>query len=577
MDTTSALRQTQAARELRRDLASWRMELLVPILCSLALVVTIVLANPFVDSAFNDDWAYSDTALKLAQTGKIHYNGWGSPTILFQSAWAALFIHLFGFSFQLLRAISLPFSIGSVWLTYFLGRQLGLRCAFAGFAALTMAVSPLFIPLSASFMTEPYACFFTFLCLYAALACADSKGKSSVIRWLWILAGSGILGGSNRQTVWLLPLLLLPYLIWLKRTERWFLAQTAAAYSVCLASMTFIVLHFRTGYAVSDMSRNQWLLVVYTNFSQGAHYVMSLLLVTALMALPALLCAVVSYRKLGVRNNLAIGALCVIAFDYLRSGFGSVLGLAPFLGNILTARGILDEFTGLGTRPQIWHLLESYSITFLLLFTLALWSYLVKSGLAPFRLRSTARQILLIFGLSYICLLVPGALLTFCYDRYALLLLPLATICALLPFQGLLDRVPVLSWVTLAAFALFGTATTHDYFRYLQARAAAVKLSEKKGINRMQIAAGVESDGWLQTQNSETIEHVAHNHRPGSYNYLWFTSFVSAIQPNYVTYASTISQVPRTAIVTVRFFNWLPPSYQAVSVVKSTDIPMPSN
>src|SRR3954468_21221392 len=175
MDTTDVLLLTRNTDVTRTRSSFWRTEIIAPLLCSLALIACVVIANPFVDSPFNDDWSYSDTALKLAQTGRIHYNGWGSPTILFQSAWAALFIRLFGFSFNLLRLISMPFSIGFVCLTYFIGRRLGLRRSFAGFAALTVAVSPLFIPLAASFMTEPYACFFTALCIHAALAAGESN------------------------------------------------------------------------------------------------------------------------------------------------------------------------------------------------------------------------------------------------------------------------------------------------------------------------------------------------------------------------------------------------------------------
>ena len=34
-------------------------------------------------------------ALKLAETGRLHYSGWGSPMILVQTLWGAAWIRLF--------------------------------------------------------------------------------------------------------------------------------------------------------------------------------------------------------------------------------------------------------------------------------------------------------------------------------------------------------------------------------------------------------------------------------------------------------------------------------------------------
>jgi hypothetical protein len=573
MAITSASPPMRGPLRSEARLSPWSAEIVTPLLCSLALIACIVIANPFVNSAFDDDWSYADTALRLAQSGSIHYSGWGSPTILFQSVWAALFIRAFGFSFNLLRLISIPFSAGLVCLTYFLGRRLGLRPSFAGFAALTLAVSPLFVPLAASFMTEPYACFFTLACVYAAIAAAESRSDSLAVRWLWVLGISGILGGSDRQTVWLLPLLLLPYLAWLRRSNRRFLIHSAIAYSVCLGSLAFVLLHFHTGYAVSDMSRKQWIVTAYTNFAAGIHSVGSVLLLAALMCLPPLLFAAPFYRRLGLRTTAAIAALCLVIFDYLRSGFGDSPGVAPFLGSIVTSYGVLDHVTGLGSRPEIFHIYERYPITFLLIFAVAVWAYLLKAGSGRLTLPSTTTRILLIFAVPYICLLLPGAILTFCWDRYALTLLPVMVVLVLVPFQDLISRIPAAAWASLVVFALFGISTTHDYARYLQARATAIELSEKKGVSRMHIAAGVESDGWTQVQSTGNIGHVLYGVNPGDRRHPWFSYYATAVRPDYVTWFSPRADIPRTTLVTVAFFNWLPPSFQAISVLKPADIP----
>jgi hypothetical protein len=422
-------------------------------------------------------------------------------------------------------------------------------------------------------MTEPYACFFTLACVYAAIAAAESRSESLALRWLWVLSISGILGGSDRQTVWLLPLLLLPYLAWLRRSNTRFLIHSAIGYSACLGSLAFVLLHFHTGYAVSDMSRKQWMVVAYANFTEGIHYVASVLLVAALMCLPALLFAAPFYRRLGLRTAAAICALCLLVFDYLRSGFGDLTGVAPFLGSILTTQGILDEITAPGPRPRILHIYERYPITFLLIFAAAVWIYLLKTGFTRLTLPSATRRIILIFTVPYIGLLLPGAILTFCFDRYALLLLPLVAVFVLIPFQNLLNRIPAPAWTALIMFAGYGIATTHDYARYLQARTTAIELSRKRGVSRMHIAAGVENDGWTQVQSTSKIGHVLYGVKNESYP--WFSYYATAIRPDYVTYSSPRADVPPKAVVAVPFFSWLPPSYQAVSVVRPADIPKP--
>ena len=168
--------------------------------CALVLLCVLV-ANPFVNAAFDDDWSYSHVALRFAETGGLHYNGWGSPTLLFQAIWGGLWIRVFGFSFNLLRLATLPFSLGFVWIVYALGRKIGLRCDLAWFGALALGTSPLFLPVAASFMTEAYACFFTTLCVYAAICSAEARGSCSAILWALGIGCFRPSRGADRQTV----------------------------------------------------------------------------------------------------------------------------------------------------------------------------------------------------------------------------------------------------------------------------------------------------------------------------------------------------------------------------------------
>ena len=97
-----------------------------PALCGAVLLLAIFLANPFNDSGFDDDWSYGRLAMKLAQTGSIQYNGWGSPLQLVQAFWAVPWIRAFGFSFPILQVSTIPVSLGFVLLVYATGRRIGL-------------------------------------------------------------------------------------------------------------------------------------------------------------------------------------------------------------------------------------------------------------------------------------------------------------------------------------------------------------------------------------------------------------------------------------------------------------------
>ena len=65
-----------------------------------ALVIAAGLAtNPFVNMGFSDDWAYSQIAVRFAQTGHIEYGKWAAAAVLVQTVYGALLTKLFGGTF----------------------------------------------------------------------------------------------------------------------------------------------------------------------------------------------------------------------------------------------------------------------------------------------------------------------------------------------------------------------------------------------------------------------------------------------------------------------------------------------
>ena len=105
------------------------------------------------------------------------------------------------------------------------------------------------------------------------------------------------------------------------------------------------------------------------------------------------------------------------------------------------------------------------------------------------------------FALAYIALLLPRALRMDLYDRYLLLLFPIALIFLLRLYQ---DRVrPNLSLACSAMallFAAFAIAGTHDVFSMYRARQDATNELRAVGIPDTAIDAGFEHNGLTQIE-----------------------------------------------------------------------------
>jgi len=542
--------------------------------CCAIVLLCVLIANPFAKAGFDDDWSYSHVALQFAETGSIHYNGWGSPMLLFQAIWGAIWIRIFGFSFDILRLATIPFSLGFIWLVYTLGRAIGLRRDLACFGALVVGTSPLFLPLAASFMTEAYACFFTMLCIYGAIRSAEAAGSQSATFWLWVLALSGIVGGSDRQTVWVAPLALIPYLFWIRRSDRPFSVHAVAAYVLCLGSLALLAAHFKPPYALFELSERKLVDVIAREYAAASGRLISLSLSCVLLALPGSLCFVRFWKRLGARriSLLAIGSVAVVlSMIYTMGG----LGVAPFIQGILSPFGILSlGQDALGYRPILLGAGLRFILSVLVVF----------SGVALCLLHEVPRNntdrtfvsVFLIFSCPYAALLLPGLLMNLSYDRYVLPILPLLVILLLSRFQRLARQaVPAAAWGSLLIFAGYGIAITHDYASALRARVEAARIVEQQGIPRSHVSAGFEYDGWTQLILTEKVEgsHYGTVSEWNTSDRYWFWNFTHALKPGYVVTYSRISTPAIKVFACASYTAWMPPFRRFVVVNRREDLP----
>ena len=550
-------------------------QIVYPVICCLIPLACIFLANPFASGAFIDDWSYADVALKLAQTGHLHYNGWGSPMLLFQTFWGALWIRAFGFSFDLLRIITMPFSIGFIWLVYLIGRRAGLTAGNATFGALVVGTSPLFLPLEASFMTEPYACFFSALCIYTATRGAESRSGSSAAFWLWVLTLSGAVGGAERQSVWAAPITLIPYLFWTRRGDPAFRRHAAACYLFLLSSIALLAVRFTQPYGPLELSPMEFIATAARNWHAALASLVGLLLSCGLVALPALLCYARARRTsepAAVLLLLLGSAAAVFALTYL---FGAS-ALAPFRGDVLTPFGILwIGEDALGYKPVVLAVGWRFALSVLVVFCGAAFgtSGKIQSEYPPPKIAAVFG----IFSCSYAVLLFPGIVLNLATDRYVLPVVAVLAIYCLARFQGASRPAPLLNWAVLFVFAGYAVASTHDCASALRARIEAARMLQVRGIPRESISAGFEFDGWTQLQATGRIMGARQGIPldPKDGDKFWFWAYATAVKPDYVVmYAQGPSAV--VDLPSLAFKTWLPPFRRYVTVRRRADSPTPS-
>src|SRR5437773_5284766 len=128
-----------------------------PMVLVAALGVAVLCAVwPWGNYPLNDDWQYAWIAKRFAETGRFVVDVPIAPTLVGQSLIAAQFIKLFGFSHTLLRCVTLLLS--GVCLLFMNG-ILGVARVpdrVRALALTLLVLNPIYLNLSASFMTEIY-------------------------------------------------------------------------------------------------------------------------------------------------------------------------------------------------------------------------------------------------------------------------------------------------------------------------------------------------------------------------------------------------------------------------------------
>src|SRR6185437_6002859 len=106
--------------------------------------------------------------------------------------------------------------------------------------------------------------------------------------------------------------------------------------------------------------------------------------------------------------------------------------------------------------------------------------------------------ILVPFSFSYALLLAPRGAFYQIQDRYLVGLVPIAIVLLLRLYQERIrSSLSAVNLFTLALFAAYSIAGTHDFFAESRAEVVAIHMVESSGVPRRAIQTGFPSDGWV--------------------------------------------------------------------------------
>lgn len=556
------------------------------LLCVGAVFAAILISWPLGDIGFGDDVAYSHLALVLSRTGHFTFNGWEAAMTLQHAYWGALVIRLFGFSLALMRLSTVPFALGAVAICYLLARQAGLKSSAATLVTLVLGLCPIFLPFAVSYMTDVPSLFFFLAALYALIRAAWTPVGWNGYFWLTLGTGAGLLGGTSRQFVWFVPLIVLPYLGWVRRRNARFAVTCLAFWAVSVICVAKITLWFdRQPYVVPTHSllREVILALKHPAFEIGmlSRFLLLLLCMCFPAALPIIFRSWTETRRSSFGRKILVGGLllAVVGAVLIHPSLASI----PWIASTLNWQGINGD-APLPGRPVVLIrpiravvALAVYAAACILLGELIQIPALAKRSLNAFidpsQTEFAAFAMLLACTVYFSVMLVRGSEFDV-FDRYLLPVIPCVSIVLLRLFEAQNPDAAAIwrctkpfAWGILSIWAAYAILSIQDYWSVARARVAAAKRLEAAGVRRTAIDAGMEYNYWTQLQINGILNWHWMKNPPGAYR----PGF--GITPDVVpVYRLEYKPIPGESVPTeygsVPYFSLLPPFHKQVAIDK---------
>ena len=557
--------------------------------CALLVGILLLIIHAGSNEPFMDDFSYAKTAQQFAATGRFIFNGWAVETLGWQVLWGALFIKLFGFSFRILQLSIIPLAMSCAYLSHQIFRKFGLTPGNSLLGTFTLTLSPLFLPVAASYMTDIPGLLVILVCIRMCQRAAESESARGAILWLVAASVVNLIGGTARQIAWLGALIMVPSTAWMLR--RWRGIKTTGLLLFFLAYFTVLgVIHWFNGqpYSVPEPIyqgpiHGRMLLHAAVQTVKAAFCLM-------LMVIPLLAAWIPASRNLGAKKRVLAFTIPLLTTAILLAAAvrGSDGVLAPWLKPLIEAQAFaIPILPGMSLHKSLL-VMDAFLTLFVFFEISCCLGVLADHSEATYKSfhswkKSEIFWILGPFALAYIALLLPRGIYSWIQDRYILGLLPVAIVGLALLSQRIINaRFSKISALTLVLFSAYSVAGARSFYLASAALHRLLDRMERAGIPRMAIettiGAGIANDGWAQIEhggliNDPRIVNPPHQYRvvtrddalPGYCQY-WFTDYTPDIAAEYYIVPAPMACFAPTNITPEYYHAWLPPFRRALYV-----------
>ncbi len=476
------------------------------LLVIIIFIIVEFLINPIGEFCLNDDWAYAKTVHTYLETSELKFSFWqaipGLP-LLFAGI---LFSKLFGFSFTLLRLISVSCVIISTLLVDSNLKRLAVSKVNQLLVLMLFVFNPLTISLGNSFMPDVFQMFLGILCFHFMLL---YLGNRSAFHFLLFIVFSVLLS-LNRQTGILIPIVFA--IIFLMR-------EKLNAKNIGLAVFPFVITSgalFVFEYSAKEilpqnynLQLNKILTTVLNpnlnSIKAIGYYFITSTVCLGIFILPFTISSLKENYEL-LKRSLLSKIILVVYFSLISIKLFYSGNVFPFVGNM---------FYHFGVGPVILTGFNTDEINSLSILAICFWSILNFAGGLSFFMSLQflinkqedsveVNSIRLFFRILFILYLLP---LCFSYanDRYLLFLIPFYLIAYVISTKREINRLYFL--LLFIPLFYFSVAGTHDYLALNKARLQATDyLVNDKGISSKIIDGGFEFNGW---HSEDTKNYIA--------------------------------------------------------------------
>ncbi|MGA7158197.1 MAG: glycosyltransferase family 39 protein [Acidobacteriaceae bacterium] len=485
---------------------------LLAVFCAFAVVLCELLSRPFANMGFADDGPYIFMARHVATTGHIAYNGWAAPMLGWQLYLGAAFIKLFGFSFTTVRMSILLVAVLMAFVLQRILVRAGTNERNATIGTLALVLSPTYLTLSVTFMTDITGLFAVVLCLYGCLRALQAPTSRSAIAWIAFAALTNAVGGTSRQIAWLGVLVMVPSTLWLFRSNRR-VVVAGALFTLIGDVLVLASLHWLR---LQPYALPEHLIPETYSIGEGVWDLTFSFIDISFLLLAIVILFFPQIRKLRLRTIAVLIVLfigyCFVAIypSHLRGRFP----LEPILSVWGNIHGIY-EFTFMkGARPIFLNTDVRILLTFVSFGGLVglIVSFLRNRRIPPAVESDTVltwRQLGVLvvpFSIAYALLLFPRATSVGIYGRYLLALLVISLLCLVRYYQEWIrPRLPVASTLMICLTAIYGMAVVHDSFAFYRARLEIAAELHSSGIPDTEVDNGWEYDVAVELQHASHL------------------------------------------------------------------------